>query len=108
MGQLHNTAKVLTALFDENTAATHEIVALTAGKRMTVYEVYLAAAGANDVTWKSNTTILLGPVGLTAGNIMHIPAGTLPFCSVASGEALNLTLSAAARVTGWVKYTIDG
>ena len=91
---------------DENTAATHAIVDLAAGQTITVYEVYLVAAGTTDVTFKTATTTVIGPIGMKTGDVLHIPASTvMPFMRCVKGEAFQITLSAGERISGWARYT---
>ncbi len=94
------------ANFDENTAATHEVVAAVAGKRVTVYEVWLTAAASTDVTFQSAATAKIGPVAMAAGDIIDKPANEIiPFVVCEVAEAFNIVLgTGSARVTGWIRY----
>jgi|15BtaG_2_1085339.scaffolds.fasta_scaffold00119_16 alpha-tubulin suppressor-like RCC1 family protein len=102
---LTDPKKLVTVQFDEATAATHEVVALTAGQRITVYEAHLRAVAANDVSLTSAATVKIGPVGLIAGGAIDKPANQLiPVVQCVAGEAFQVVLTTTGRVTGWFRY----
>lgn len=65
-----------------------------------------------DVTFQSNSTDKLGPcIFSKSGLLIPMPHGTPgvdyahPWMSTVAGEALNLTLSSSARLSGRIWYT---
>jgi hypothetical protein len=96
-----------TAYFSQSTAATHAVVAAKPGYRIKVLGIVLSSAGTVTGTFQSASTALF-PVYFVAGkNFIAVPGSRLDtptlFESV-SGEALNITLSDAIAVGGFVLY----
>ncbi len=92
------------AIIDKATAATHEIVAAVAGKKIRVLGFYAVAAGAVVATWKSATTAVTGAMTMATGVAVHAPPAGFGWFETAAGEALNLTLGGAVQVSGNVIY----
>jgi hypothetical protein len=90
------------AVIDEATAATHEIVAAVALKRIVVVNLVVTLASGQTLVWKSATTVLSGAIdsSYTAGDTHAGLFETEP------GEALNFTLSAASAVDGHLTYVL--
>jgi|15BtaG_2_1085339.scaffolds.fasta_scaffold09478_2 hypothetical protein len=102
---LNDPTKLTLVNFDEATAATHSVVALAAGETIIVHEVFLVAAGATDVTFKSATTTKIGPIAMKSGDIIQVGFNDkYPFLVCTKAEAFQITLSAAERVSGWIRY----
>lgn len=95
-----------TAAFDQSTASTFTAVAAVTGKRIRVTGFGLTAAGTNTVTFKRASTALTGAMPVIAGSNLNSPAGNDLVFETGVGEALNITLSAAVQVAGWISYQI--
>lgn len=99
------------AVFGENTASDHEVVAAPSAdnQRIRVRGGFLSAAGTVVATIKSGTTVL-GAFNLSAG-----PGVVLPpteggvgeaWLECAANEALNITLNGAVQTDGVIFYDI--
>ena len=110
MGQklLEWRGRIQEASVDVATAATHELVAAVSGKTVRVYKIWLRLNAANNVTFKTGTTALHGRLDYSAsGEIIYDdPDGAFPITCTVS-QAFNMTLTAAAQVSGRVWYTQD-
>ncbi|MEA3252719.1 MAG: hypothetical protein U9Q35_14460 [Pseudomonadota bacterium] len=97
---------VLKAKIDFSTAATHEIIAAVAGKKIKVCNLMLTVAGDTNLTLKSATTALSGALDFGGTNeprgMVH-GFGDFPL-ETASGEAFQITSSGAVQVSGYVTY----
>ena len=93
-----------------STAGDNQVVAAQTGKKVRVYRFSLfnGAATAQSAKWRSGTTDLTG--------LMYSAAALGPFASdrsdeflfeTAAGEALNLNLTAATAVGGYVIYELE-
>lgn len=103
--QLSNVP-VLFAVINESTAATNEIVAAVTGKKIRVMSyAIVCGGGANTVTWVSGSTNISGPMGFASLGGASVDQ-TYGCFETASGEALNLTQSAAVAVGGHVAYIL--
>lgn len=96
--------------FDETTAADHEIVAATAGKRIRVIAWQLIIQQSNTLTFKSASTAISAPFAFNAPLIWEPIKGN-PWIQpvqyiTTSGEALNLTLANNNRVVGEIYYEL--
>jgi len=97
-----------TAKIDCAASGDNEIVAAVSGKKIKVYAIIFVSTGTVNVKWRSSTTDLTGDKNFQAreGYVAAVnpPAFLL---STAAEEALNLNLSAAVAVDGWVAYWDD-
>jgi hypothetical protein len=98
------------APIDENTAATHEIVAGVPGYALRVLGLVLSN---NDATTAVAVTIqddadtpnvLIGPLMIDAERSIVIPASGLGYGQGAVGKALSMVLGGAQRVAGSITY----
>jgi len=113
------TAVISTAAQGDNAL----VAAIAAGKgsAIRVLGFCLVAAGAVSVTWKSGTsapgggsdTALTGAMPLAANVPVSptplpyvVPSGLQGLFQTVAGEALNLYLSGAVGVYGWVNYQL--
>lgn len=90
-----------------NTNANSNLVAAAAGVVVRVVSYALAAAGAVDVKFQSNTNDLTGPMNMAAGQLHYaaVAAGlwndqSQGLFATAKGAALKITVSAAVNVAG--------
>ncbi len=97
----------LTVPISVSASGANEIVAAEAGVIVRVIGFYMSAAGAVTATWKSASTGLTGAMSMITG----VPLGAVAppgypndqcLFATAPGEALNLTLSGAVAVGGFV------
>jgi len=94
------------AKIDFATAATHEIIAAVAGKKIKVVNLMLTVAGETNLTFKSATTAISGAMDFGGtdeprGMVHHF--GDHPL-EMTEGEAFQITNSAAEQVSGYVTY----
>lgn len=88
------------------------VVAAVAGKKIRVrgFGILNGVATAQNVKWRSGATDITGLLYgfLAVGPLAdaQAPANDFLFETVA-GQALNLNLSAATAVGGWVTYTLE-
>ena len=91
-------------------SATGELVAAIAGRRIRVLGYLMVAAGAVTVKFQSASTDLTGAMTLATGVPNTAMGGNsldvIPDVETAHGEALNLTLSGAVQVSGWLLYDV--
>lgn len=104
-----SNADILTAVVNESTAASNEIVAAAgAGKKIRVFAVKLVAGGAVSTTWQTAATALEGavPHAANGGYTESVDPPAFLF-ETAANEALNLLSSGAVQVSGRVSYWIQ-
>lgn len=101
---LTGVSAVKRAVINESTAASNEIVAAVAGKRIIVLNYVLMAGGTVDVTWQSAATALSGAMPLVANAGIATTDAENGLLETAVGEALNLLSSAAIQVSGHLTY----
>jgi len=102
-------AKTLkTAKIDHATIGNNVIVSAVSGKKIKVYAIILVATGTVNVKWCSATTDLTGDKNFQAreGYVATVNPPAL-LLQTAVSEALNLNLSAAVAVDGWIAYWDD-
>ena len=83
------------------------IVAAVASKKITVLGFALSCSGgANTVRWESGTggTALTGTMDLPADTMVTVAFGGVPLFQTATNTLLNLELSGATSVQGFVTY----
>ena len=93
-----------------NTSAAADnaiVVAPVSSLRIVVLGFSLVSTGANTVTWLTNAVGISGPVDLGALGVWGVGTGIAPVLACAAGQALNLRLSAATKVAGFVVYALD-
>lgn len=105
-GLLSDTKNLSSAVISANTAATHEIIAATAGQQIHVVNIFFTVAGEVNITFLSAATPLTGVLdfggdGEPRGAVVPLGVGPL-VC--ASGEAFNMTLGQAILVSGFCTY----
>jgi hypothetical protein len=87
-----------------STATTTELKAAVAGHTYTVIGIVLTVAAENNLTWKSNTTAVSGPMDFGASGEPHgwtvnLWPGGLKFTT---GEAVKLTTTTTGQVSGFI------
>lgn len=101
-----NGAAMLTPKFAKiDLAATGNILALVAGKKIRVLSLFLTVAGDTTVQFRSSTTsALTGAMTFKAGGGMAPPFSPVGLMETVAGEALNLLLGTAVQVSGGFTY----
>lgn len=103
VGMLPGVSAVKFAVINESTAASNELVAAVASKRIIVLSYTLLAAGTVNVTFQSAATARSGAMPLVANAGIAVSDNNGLFATVA-GEALNMLSSAAIQVSGHLSY----
>jgi hypothetical protein len=92
-----------TYAIDYATATDHTVRAIDAAHRFVVYQIFIEAEGAVDVTIKSGSTALTGAINFAANDEKEWKNGGVPvFRGRALGDDFVITLSAAEQVNGFV------
>jgi len=78
-------------------------------KKIRVKRLVLSALAANNVKLRSGTTDITGLIYMPATSTVPVVAnGDRDWLfETAAGQALNVNLSAATAVGGWVEYTLE-
>jgi PIN domain nuclease of toxin-antitoxin system len=104
------TSVIPNALVSVSSATTTEVVPAQPGKKIRVWQFELQNKHATtdmDVTFKSATTAIDAAFTVYAKGNYGRSASDVAYFTTASGEALNITTSAAGTLVGRVGYTID-
>ena len=105
-GLLSDTKTLESAVISYNTAATHEIIAATPGKKIHVINLVFTVAGEVDITFLRAATPLTGVLDFGAAGEPRgavIPLGIGPLVC-GTNEAFNMTLGQAVLVSGFCTY----
>lgn len=98
---------VITVIANPATAATHELVAAQAtGIKIEVVSLKAISNSANTVTFKSASTAIGPADDLAANGGFVLPFNENGWMRTAGAEALNVTLSAAAKVSIHLQYRL--
>lgn len=91
-----------------NTASSGDttLVSAITGHSIVVLGWLLQVDSAVDVTLKSGSTSLTGPMGAGANGGSVCPINPEGWCCTASGEALVINLSSAVQCSGLIRYEI--
>ena len=92
----------LTASFTETTAATNEIIAAVAGKKIIVTSLVLVCASANGINWEDGTTDISGVMSFTANGGYSLSGSRL--LETTAAAALQMTQTGATVVSGHLTY----
>lgn len=92
--------------FNQNTAATHEVVPLVAGKRIVVINAFLKCATGQTITWiRGTSTAISGPMDMATSDLEYSNSDAdVGILETGVGERLALTLAAATKVAGHGSY----
>lgn len=96
----------LNAVISESSSGANEVVAAVTGKRISLISFYISPSAAVNFKWQSAATDLTGLFYCSAASDDK-SYQSLPICSTAAGEALNLNLSGAVAVGGVVTYVLE-
>ncbi len=101
--------KYRTISVNASSSGDNALLSGVSGQSVKVIAMDVVAAAAVSAKLRSNTTDLHAALPLTAnGNywLPESPSGEVYF-QTAAGEALNLNLSGAVAVTGWIKVVVE-
>lgn len=106
---IYNGTTALTpkyAVIDDATSGDNELVAAVANKKIRVISLMLMAAGTVNGRFESSTAgnFLSGEINLVANVGFALGANEFGWFETVSGESLNLQLSAAISVDGFLTY----
>lgn len=92
---------------DTATLGDNELVAAVSGKKIRVLSGLLVASGSVNMRFESGAggTALTGQLQMAANSGFQIPFSPMGNFETATGESLNLELSGAVSVDGWLVYT---
>lgn len=97
-----------TAPINCGSSGANEIVAAVSGKRIKVYAIVFIATGTVTAKWQSDTADLTGDKSFQAREGYAVAVNPPAFLlGTEAGKKLNLYLSAAVAVDGWVAYWDD-
>ena len=96
------------AVIDHATSGDNTIVAATSGYKIRVLSVTLVATGTVNVRFESGAsgTALTGVINLVANTGFSAAASPWGHFETAGGQLLNLELSGATSVDGWLTYVL--
>lgn len=95
------------AVVSASTQGDNSLVAAVPGKRIVVISGFFAASGgANTLTFESGTDTgeVTGALDIIDNGNLFLPEAVYGHFETAKGEALNLQLTAATAVGGWINY----
>lgn len=103
-----NPINVKFAAISAASSGDNSIVAAVASQKVTVLAYAFVASSAVTITWKSDVggsaTALSGAMAIAANSGVSVPYSPTGYFQTASGKALNLNLSGAIQVSGYVVY----
>ena len=94
------------AVIDHATSGDNEIVAAVTGKSIRVIQMFFVVASAVTVRFESGAggTALTGQMQFAANSGASTGESRLGHFQTAAGAALNMELSSAVSVDGWINY----
>ena len=84
---------------------TIALVAGLTGQTVRAYKIFLVASTATTLAFADGTTPLSGGLSILANGSITLGADGTPWFQSSSGNALNITNSAPAQISGTVYYT---
>ncbi len=91
------------AKIDESTSGEKVIVAAVTGKSIRVISIMMTLDAADDLTWRSNTIDITGPMDFPiSGGLTHSERTGLFWTEI--GEDLRLNIATGAQVSGVLTY----
>jgi hypothetical protein len=101
--------RLVTVPINHATAADHVLRAVGSARLFIVTAVYVQSEGTVDVTFKSGTTAITGPIAMATAALATFfwsNAGDPIFRGRAGGDDFVMTLSGAVQVNGWASLII--
>ena len=105
----NDTKTVLQADINFAAAASNEIIAAVAGKKIKIVNIFFTAFGEVNLTFQSAANALSGAMDFGAADEprgMVVPFGDFPMETVA-GEAFNVLASTTVQVSGYCNYYVE-
>jgi hypothetical protein len=103
---LYEVQSIKRAVIDHAASGDNTIVAAVTGKRIRVYDLVLVSGGTMTVRFESGAggTALTGQMTTATGTGFAPGFNPVGHFETAEGALLNLELSAATTVDGWIVY----
>jgi hypothetical protein len=105
---LFGTQNIGRAKIDTSSSGNNTLVAAVAGYKIRVHNIVLVSAGTNSVKFQSGAsgTDLTGDLNLTASTGFAPGFDPIGHFETAAGSLLNMVLTAAVSVDGWLTYSL--
>ncbi len=91
------------AKIDTSSSGDATIVTGISGQKIIVYSVAVIVGGANNIVWKSGSTVIIGGCNLAANGGYHFES-MVGICEAADGDNLIINLSSAEQTGGTVTF----
>lgn len=104
------TPNITSLVIDTATAASNALVTAVTGKRVTVYGIFIQAAGTVTVTLEDDDgTNLVGPLVFNARETLewYVRDNFVPYLQTQIGDGFNMLLGGAVQVSGVLWYSQD-
>lgn len=98
-------AALLEAPIDFSGTGDNTLVSAVAGRSVRVYHLILVVSADTSLTFKRGSTALTGAMAMLANGSIVLDFQEQPWFETADGEALVLSQSGTAQVSGQVGYT---
>ena len=92
------------AIIGFSTSGDQPVVSATSSQTTRVHRLFLVAAGATTITFKSASTGLTGAITLTAGGSIVLDVSSEPWFTTGANEAFIINSSAAVQISGRLYY----
>lgn len=96
---------LLESPIDFTTTGDNTLVAGVGGASVRVYHLFLVVSADTNLTFKRGSTALTGAMPMLANGSIVLDFVTQPWFTTADGEALVLSQSGTAQVSGQLGYT---
>src|SRR5678816_2125783 len=108
LSQVNMAVPLLSAPFSGASIGDNIAIAAVPGKKIEVMRIWFANTGANSITFKDGAaTALTGVMDFAALATFYAEGDNAPLFETALGNAFIINLSAAAKVSGKVDYTLS-
>ena len=104
MGQTRYGWSLEYANINAAASGSQVLIAASPGHKLRVCCMFLRADDVVTAQFFDGVTALGGTMQLTDGDTVPLPINEYGWFETSSGAALNLTLSAAKQVSGWIGY----
>ena len=104
------TPNIISIVIDTATAASNALVSAVAGKRVTVYGLFIQSAGTVTVTFEDDDgTNLVGPLDFQARERLewYVRDNFVPYVQTQTGDGFNMLLGGAIQISGVLWYSQD-
>lgn len=98
---------LLSVAIDDAASGDTTIISATAGRKITIFRLWLWSNGTVTATLKDGaSTNLAGPMALVAQNFIKFDHEDDPWFTLTAGNAFIINLGAAIQVSGRVYYSL--